>query len=168
MRCTHSSPSLRLVFLLFLVLRVPESVAAQGTLADYQRAEAFDSVSRGLVGKILARIEERGFRVRALKLVHLSRQTAQEFYQVHAERPFYDSLTAYMSSGPVVPMLLERENAIQSLRDLMGATDPQKAEPGTIRRDYGENIERNAIHGSDAPETAAVEIAFFFNQLERV
>lgn len=127
-----------------------------------------DAVSRGLVGKILARIEERGFRVRALKLVHLSKQTAQEFYKVHAERPFYDSLTAYMSSGPVVPMLLERDNAIQSLRDLMGATDPQKAEPETIRRDYGENIERNAIHGSDAPETAAVEIAFFFNQFERV
>jgi nucleoside-diphosphate kinase len=127
-----------------------------------------DAVSRGLVGKILARIEEQGFRVRALKLVQLSQQTAREFYRVHAERPFYDSLTAYMSSGPVVPMLLERDNAVLSLRDLMGATDPQKAEPGTIRRDFGENIERNAIHGSDAPETAAVEIAFFFNHLERV
>ena len=127
-----------------------------------------DAVSRGLVGKILARIEEQGFRVRALKLVQLSQQTAREFYKVHAERPFYDSLTAYMSSGPVVPMLLERENAVLSLRDLMGATDPQKADPGTIRRDFGENIERNAIHGSDAPETAAVEIAFFFNHLERV
>jgi nucleoside-diphosphate kinase len=127
-----------------------------------------DAVSRGLVGKILARLEERGFRVRALKLVWLSKQSAQEFYQVHAERPFYDSLTTYMSSGPVVPMLLEREDAIQSLRDLMGATDPQKAEPGTIRRDYGENIERNAIHGSDASATAGVEIPFFFNHLERV
>jgi nucleoside-diphosphate kinase len=127
-----------------------------------------DAVSRGLVGKILARIEEQGFRVRALKLVQLSQQTAREFYRVHAERPFYDSLTAYMSSGPVVPMLLERDNAVLSLRDLLGATDPQKAEPGTIRRDFGENIERNAIHGSDAPETAAVEIAFFFNHLERV
>jgi nucleoside-diphosphate kinase len=127
-----------------------------------------DAVSRGLVGKILARIEEQGFRVRALKLVQLSKQTAQEFYKVHAERPFYDSLTAYMSSGPVVPMLLERDEAIQRLRDLMGATDPQKAEPGTIRRDFGENIERNAIHGSDAADTAAVEITFFFSQLERV
>jgi len=127
-----------------------------------------DAVSRGLVGKILARIEEQGFRVRALKLVQLSQQAAREFYKVHAERPFYDSLTAYMSSGPVVPMLLERDNAVLSLRDLMGATDPQKADPGTIRRDFGENIERNAIHGSDAPETAAVEIAFFFNHLERV
>ena len=127
-----------------------------------------DAVSRGLVGKILARVEEQGFRVRALKLVQLSKQVAQEFYRVHAERPFYESLTTYMSSGPVVPMLLERDNAIQSLRDLMGATDPQQAATGTIRRDYGENIERNAIHGSDAAATAAVEIPFFFNQFERV
>jgi nucleoside-diphosphate kinase len=127
-----------------------------------------DAISRGLVGKILARIEEQGFRVRALKLVHLSKQAAQQFYRVHAERPFYDSLTTYMSSGPVVPMLLERDNAIQSLRDLMGATNPQQAAPGTIRRDYGENIERNAIHGSDAAVTAAVEIAFFFNYLDQV
>jgi nucleoside-diphosphate kinase len=127
-----------------------------------------DAVSRGLVGKILSRLEEQGFRLRALKLVQLSREAAQEFYRVHAGRPFYDSLTAYMSSGPVVPVLLERDSAIQGLRDLMGATDPQKAEPGSIRRDFGENIERNAIHGSDAAETAAVEIAFFFNHLERV
>jgi nucleoside-diphosphate kinase len=127
-----------------------------------------DAVSRGLVGKILARVEEQGFRLRALKLVQLSKQTAQEFYRVHVERPFYEGLTTYMSSGPVVPMLLERDNAIQSLRDLMGVTDPQKAATGTIRRDYGENIERNAIHGSDAAATAAVEIPFFFNQLERV
>ena len=127
-----------------------------------------DAVSRGLVGKIFARVEEHGFRVRALKLVQLSKQAAQEFYRVHAKRPFYESLTTYMSSGPVVPMLLERDNAIQSLRDLMGVTDPQKAATGTIRRDYGENIERNAIHGSDAAATAAVEISFFFNQLDRV
>jgi nucleoside-diphosphate kinase len=127
-----------------------------------------DAVSRGLVGKILTCVEEQGFRVRALKLVQLSKQAAQEFYRVHAERPFYESLTSYMSSGPVVPMLLERDNAIQSLRDLMGATDPQQAATGTIRRDYGENIERNAIHGSDAAATAAVEISFFFNQIERV
>jgi nucleoside-diphosphate kinase len=127
-----------------------------------------DAVSRGLIGKILARVEEQGFRVRALRMVQLSKQTAQAFYQVHAERPFYESLTTYMSSGPVVPMLLERENAIQSLRDLMGATNPQQAPPGTIRRDYGENIERNAIHGSDAMATASVEIAFFFSHFERV
>ena len=127
-----------------------------------------DAVSRGLTGKILARIEEQGFRVRALRMVQLSKQTAEAFYRVHAERPFYESLTTYMSSGPVVPMLLERENAIQSLRDLMGATNPQQAVAGTIRRDYGENIERNAIHGSDAVDTAAVEIAFFFSQFERV
>jgi nucleoside-diphosphate kinase len=127
-----------------------------------------DAVSRGLIGKILARVEEQGFRVRALRMVQLSKQTAQVFYQVHAERPFYESLTTYMSSGPVVPMLLERENAIQSLRDLMGATNPEQAAPGTIRRDYGENIERNAIHGSDAVATASVEIAFFFSQFEQV
>jgi nucleoside-diphosphate kinase len=127
-----------------------------------------DAVGRSLVGKILTRIEEQGFRVRALKLLHLSKHAAQEFYQVHAERPFYESLTTYMSSGPVVPMLLERDNAIQSLRDLMGATNPQQAAPGTIRRDYGENIERNAIHGSDAAATASVEIAFFFSHFERV
>lgn len=127
-----------------------------------------DAVSRGLIGKILARVEEQGFRVRALRMVQLSKQTAQAFYQVHAERPFYESLTTYMSSGPVVPMLLERDNAIQSLRDLMGATNPQQAAPGTIRRDYGENIERNAIHGSDAAATASVEIAFFFSHFERV
>jgi nucleoside-diphosphate kinase len=127
-----------------------------------------DAVSRGLTGKILARLEEHGFKVRALKLVSLSKRAAQAFYQVHAQRPFYDSLTSYMSSGPIVPILLERDHAIQTLRDLMGATDPQQAAPGTIRREYGENIERNAIHGSDAPETAAVEIPFFFNQLERV
>jgi nucleoside-diphosphate kinase len=127
-----------------------------------------DAVSRGLVGKILARVEAQGFRVRALKLVQLSKQAAQEFYRVHAERPFYDSLTTYMSSGPVVPMLLERDDAIQRLRDLMGATDPQQAATGTIRRDYGETIERNAIHGSDAAATAAVEIPFFFSQIERV
>jgi nucleoside-diphosphate kinase len=127
-----------------------------------------DAVSRGLVGKILARIEDQGFRVRALKLVQLSKQAAEDFYRVHVARPFYESLTTYMSSGPVVPMLLERDNAIQSLRDLMGATDPQQATSGTIRRDYGENIERNVIHGSDAPATAAVEIAFFFNHLEQL
>ena len=127
-----------------------------------------DAVSRGLIGKILARIEEQGFRVRALRMVQLSKQTAQAFYQVHAERAFYESLTTYMSSGPVVPMLLERENAIQSLRELMGATNPEQAAAGTIRRDYGENIERNAIHGSDAAATASVEIAFFFSHFERV
>jgi nucleoside-diphosphate kinase len=125
-----------------------------------------DAVSRGLIGKIMARLEDDGFRVRALKLVHLSKQAAQEFYKVHAQRPFYESLTTYMSSGPVVPLLLERDNAIQALRDLMGATDPRQAAPGTIRRDYGENIERNAIHGSDAAATAALEIPFFFNHLE--
>ena len=127
-----------------------------------------DAVSRGLIGKILTRLEAQGFRVRALRMVQLSKQTAEAFYQVHAERPFYESLTTYMSSGPVVPMLLERDNAVQCLRELMGATNPEQAAPGTIRRDYGENIERNAIHGSDAAATASMEIAFFFSHVERV
>ena len=127
-----------------------------------------DAVRRGLIGRILAGLEEHGFHVCALKLVRLSKLAAQEFYKVHAQRPFYESLTTYMSSGPVVPILLEREHAIQALRELMGPTDPRQAAPGTIRQAYGENIERNAIHGSDAPETASVEIAFFFNHLERV
>jgi nucleoside-diphosphate kinase len=127
-----------------------------------------DAVGRHLIGKILARLEAHGFSVRALKVVQLSKEAAQAFYQVHAQRPFYDSLTTYMSSGPIVPILLERAHAIQTLRDLMGATDPAKAATGTIRQDYGESIERNALHGSDGPETAAVEIPFFFSQLERV
>ncbi len=124
-----------------------------------------DAVGRGLIGKILARLEDRGFRVRALKVVHLSKQAAQEFYKVHAARPFYDGLTTYMSSGPVVPILLEREEAIRTLREVMGATDPRQAAPGTIRQEHGENIERNAIHGSDSPESASIEIPFFFSQL---
>lgn len=125
-----------------------------------------DAVRRGLIGKILGQLEERSFRVRAIKLVQLSKQAAQEFYKVHAARPFYENLTSYMSSGPAMAVLLEREEAIRTLREVMGETDPRQAAPGTIRREYGENIERNAIHGSDAPETASFEIPFFFNRLE--
>ncbi|MBI3326845.1 MAG: nucleoside-diphosphate kinase [Nitrospinae bacterium] len=127
-----------------------------------------DAVKRGLIGQILMRLERDGFQVRALKLVRLSKEAAQAFYNVHVRRPFYESLTTYMSSGPIVPILLEREDAIRILREVMGATDPRQAAPGTIRREVGENIERNAIHGSDAPETASVEISFFFNHLEIV
>ena len=127
-----------------------------------------EAVGRGLLGKILAHLEQQGFRVRAMKLVQLGKSDAQALYRVHAGKSFYDSLTTYMASGPIVPLLLARENAVQALRDLMGATDPAKAAPGTIRRAYGENIEHNAIHGSDAPATAATEIAFFFNSLEIV
>jgi len=125
-----------------------------------------DAVQRGLVGAILQRLEEEGFRIRALKMVHLTKDQAEAFYIVHRERPFYDSLTTYMSSGPIVVMVLERDDAIDHLRRVMGATDPAQAAPDTIRRLYGLNIERNAIHGSDSPESAASEISFFFSRWE--
>jgi nucleoside-diphosphate kinase len=125
-----------------------------------------DAVQRGLVGAILQRLEEEGFRIRALKMVHLTKAQAEAFYIVHRERPFYDSLTTYMSSGPIVVMVLERDDAIDHLRRVMGATDPAQAAPDTIRRLHGLNIERNAIHGSDSPESAASEISFFFSRWE--
>jgi nucleoside-diphosphate kinase len=125
-----------------------------------------DAVQRHLAGKILARLEAEGFVVLGLKMVYLSKRDAERFYQVHRERPFFDSLTSYMASGPAIPILLQRESAIQKLREIMGATDPAQAAEGTIRKTWGLNVEQNAIHGSDAPETAASEIAFFFNHLE--
>lgn len=126
-----------------------------------------DAVQRHLVGKILSHIEEDGFTIVGLKMLTLQKAQAEAFYQVHRERPFFSSLTTFMSSGPVVVALLERENAIERLRELMGATDPKQAAEGTIRRRYGLDVEKNSIHGSDSPETAAAEIAFFFNHLER-
>ncbi|MFQ5895381.1 MAG: nucleoside-diphosphate kinase [Nitrospinota bacterium] len=125
-----------------------------------------DAVSRGLVGEVLGRIEEAGFRIRALKMKHLTREEAEAFYAVHRERPFYRSLTAFMASGPSVLMVLEKEGAIAQWRDLMGATDPAEAAAGTLRALYGENIERNAVHGSDEAETAAFEVPFFFSDAE--
>ena len=125
-----------------------------------------DAVARKLTGDILKRIEAAGLRISALKLMHLTRAQAERFYEVHKERPFYGSLCDYMTSGPVVIGVLAGENAIVRWRDLMGATDPAKAEPGKIRRDFGQNIEQNATHGSDAPETAAREVSFFFSTLE--
>jgi nucleoside-diphosphate kinase len=125
-----------------------------------------DAVQRNLTGKILARLEEEGFLILGLKMVCLSKADAERFYAVHRQRPFFQSLTSYMASGPVVPVLLQRDNAIQTLRDIMGATDPAKAADGTIRKLCGLNVEQNSIHGSDAPDTAATEIAFFFNHLE--
>ena len=125
-----------------------------------------DGVARNLIGEIVHRIEAAGLRVRALKLAHLSKSQAEGFYAVHRERPFFDSLTRFMSEGPVVLMILSGENAIQVWRDLMGATDPAKAPPGTIRKDFGLSIERNTTHGSDAPETAAFETGYFFSQVE--
>jgi len=127
-----------------------------------------DATARGLVGAILQRIEGAGFRVRSMKSTHLSRAQAMGFYAVHRERPFFASLTAYMSSGPVVVLVLEAPDAIARWRTLMGATDPAKAEPGTIRREFGTSVERNATHGSDAPETAAFEIGYFFSGVELI
>ena len=121
-----------------------------------------DAVGKGKIGAILARIEEEGFHILGMRLVRLTRRQAEGFYQVHRGKPFYESLTAFMSSGPCVPMVLEREDAIRRLREVMGATDPAKAAEGTLRRVHAESIERNAIHGSDAPETARYEIGYFY------
>jgi nucleoside-diphosphate kinase len=121
-----------------------------------------DAVSRGLIGEILKRFESAGLKIAAGKLLRLTRERAQSFYAVHKERPFYASLCAYMSSGPIFVLVLEGEGAIMRNREIMGATDPAKAAPGTIRRDCGKDVEQNAVHGSDGPETAATEIAFFF------
>jgi nucleoside-diphosphate kinase len=123
-----------------------------------------DAVKKNLIGKIIQRIEEEGFTITAMKLLRLTKEGAQGFYVVHKERPFYDGLTDFMSSGRIVAMTLERENAISTWRKVMGATDPAKAEPGTIRRQFGFSVERNSTHGSDAPDTAAWEIDYFFKE----
>jgi nucleoside-diphosphate kinase len=127
-----------------------------------------DTVSGGNMGMILDRLVKEGFRIRAMKMLHLSNRQAEGFYYVHKERPFFGSLVKFMTEGPVVMMVLEADNAIEKLRKVMGATDPSKAEAGTIRKLFGTNIERNAIHGSDAPDTASFEISYFFSQLEIV
>ena len=125
-----------------------------------------DGVARNLAGEIIRRIEASGLGIRAMKMTQLTKKQAEGFYAVHRERPFFGSLTSFMSEGPVVLMILAGENAIQTWRDLMGATDPAKALPGTIRREFGMSIERNTTHGSDAPETAAFETRYFFSELE--
>ena len=125
-----------------------------------------DAVERRLTGAILQRIEEAEFRVRAMRLVQMSKRDAEGFYAVHRERPFFDSLTDFMSSGPAVVLALEAPDAIARWRRLMGATDPGEAERETLRREYGSSIERNATHGSDAPETAASELGYFFRGVE--
>lgn len=127
-----------------------------------------DATARNVAGKIIARIEEEGFAVRAMKKLHLSKAQAECFYAVHRARPFFESLTQFMSSGPVVVLCLEREGAIAKWREVMGATNPAQAAEGTIRKLYAVDIEKNSVHGSDAPETAAVEIPFFFGGLELV
>ncbi len=125
-----------------------------------------DAVARRLIGEILRRFEAAGLRIVAAKFLHLSLEQAQAFYAVHRERPFYASLTQYMSSGPILVSVLEGEGAIMKNREIMGATDPAKAAPGTIRQAWGTDVEKNAVHGSDGPETAAWEIAFFFKPNE--
>ncbi len=127
-----------------------------------------DSVRKGNFGRIVSRLEEKGFKVIGLKKLFLSQRQAESFYAVHSARPFYNDLVQYMTSGPVYVAALEAEGAVASLRTLMGATDPLKADAGTIRKEFGESIEQNAIHGSDSDENAAIEIAFFFAQSELV
>ena len=125
-----------------------------------------DAVASGNAGAIISRLEKEGFRIVAMKRLHLTEKQAQGFYYVHKDRPFFGSLVKFMSEGPIIPMILEADNAIEKLRRVMGATDPAKADPGTIRKEFATNIERNAIHGSDGPDTAAFEISYFFSQLE--
>ena len=125
-----------------------------------------DAVERKLAGKILARVEEAGFTVRAMRLHHLTKREAEGFYAVHRERPFFGGLTDFMSSGPCVLLALEAPDAIKKWRTLMGATDPAKADAATLRKDFGSSIERNATHGSDAADTAAFEIGYFFRGME--
>ncbi len=121
-----------------------------------------NATAKSLVGQIIAMFEEGGLRVRALRMLRLSRSQAEAFYAVHRERPFFGSLVEFMCSGPVVPMVLEGDNAVARCREIMGATDPAKAAVGTIRKRFGESIQDNAVHGSDSPENGAIEIAFFF------
>ncbi|HYC61247.1 MAG TPA: nucleoside-diphosphate kinase [Thermoanaerobaculia bacterium] len=127
-----------------------------------------DSVRKGNFGKILSRLEGEGFRVLGIKKIALAQRQAEAFYGVHRERPFFGSLVEYMTSGPVYVAALERDNAVAELRKLMGATDPTKADAGTIRKEFGESIEQNAIHGSDSDENAKIEISFFFAESELV
>ena len=127
-----------------------------------------DATRRNLTGKINAKFEEAGLRVVAQKRIHMTKEQAEKFYEVHSERPFYDELCDFMSSAPVIVQVLEGENAISKNREVMGATNPADAAPGTIRADFAESMGENSVHGSDAPETAAIEIAYFFSGIELV
>lgn len=127
-----------------------------------------DAVERRLAGKIIQRIEEAGFQIRAMRRLHLTKPQAEGFYAVHRERPFFGSLTTFMSSGPVIVMVLEARDAIKTWRTLMGATDPAKADAGTLRKEFAQSIERNATHGSDAVDTASYEIGYFFPGMDLI
>jgi nucleoside-diphosphate kinase len=124
------------------------------------------AVARNLIGNIIARFEEQGLSIIAARMIHLTEEQAQAFYAIHRERPFFPELVAYMTESPFIALVLEGENAIAKNRELMGPTDPTKAAPGTIRGDFGRSITRNTVHGSDSPETAVTEIAFFFSQVD--
>ena len=125
-----------------------------------------DAVGAGKTGSIIQRILDGGFRIRAMKLLHMTRKEAEGFYAVHRERPFFSGLTEFMSSAPCVLMALEKAGAVKAWRDLMGATDPAKADGGTLRKEFGASVSENAVHGSDSDENAAIEIAYFFSQIE--
>ena len=125
-----------------------------------------DGVAKGLIGEVIKRFENAGLKIVAMKMIHMSKKEAEGFYAVHRVKPFYNSVTDFMSSGPCIVLILEGPNAIAKNRELMGATNPKDAAAGTIRREYASNIERNIVHGSDAPETAAYEMGYFFNALE--
>ncbi len=125
-----------------------------------------DGVAKGVIGEVIKRFEKAGLKIAAMKMIHMSKKEAEGFYAVHRGKKFYDSVTDFMSSGPCVVMILEGPQAISRNRELMGATNPQDAAPGTLRKEFATNIERNVVHGSDAPETAAFEMGYFFNALE--
>ena len=127
-----------------------------------------DGVRKGVIGEVIRRFEKEKIRIVAMRMLHLTKKEAEGFYAVHRERPFFASLTDFMSSGPIVVMVLQGENVIARNRALMGATDPKKADQGTIRADFADNVEQNIVHGSDAPETAATEIGYFFGDMEIV
>jgi nucleoside-diphosphate kinase len=127
-----------------------------------------DGVAKGLIGEVLKRFESNGIKIAAMKMIHMNKKQAEGFYEVHQGKPFFNSLTDFMSSGPCVVLILEGEGVIAKNRKLMGATDYTKADPGTIRADFADSIEKNIVHGSDAPETARYEIGYFFNALEIV
>ena len=125
-----------------------------------------DGVAKGVIGEVIKRFEKAGLKIAGMKMISMSKKEAEGFYEVHRGKPFYNSLTDFMSSGPCVVMILKGPQAIAKNRELMGATNPQNAAPGTIRKDFATNVEQNTVHGSDAPETAAFEIGYFFNALE--
>ncbi len=125
-----------------------------------------DGVARGLAGEVIKRLEQNNFKITAMKMLRMTKSQAQGFYAVHRERPFFESLTGFMVSGPIIVMILEGENAIERYRELMGATDFREAAEGTIRKDFATDIEKNVVHGSDGPETAAFEIGYFLNSFE--